>query len=127
MLSSHQVLDGAAAAGATIGGSQAGEDGRVQAHAGKALASQARMLRGGRSGPSTANGPTLTTQSANTRVANSGMGTLGTVFRIAPAEQQDAQALHLCESAATAAVASGPGPLLAEASPASPVGAGTAV
>ena len=68
----------------------------MQAHAGKALASQARMLRGGRSGPLTANGPTLTTQSANTRVANSGLGTLGTVFRIAPAEQQDAQALHLC-------------------------------
>ena len=88
----------------------------MQAHAGKALASQARMFRGGRSGPSTANGSTLTTQSANTRAANSGMGTLGTVFRIALAEQQDAQALHLCPSAATAAVASAAGPLLAEAS-----------
>lgn len=43
------------------------------------------------------------------------MGTLCTVFRMAPAEQQDAQALHLCASAASTALASGAGLPLAEA------------
>lgn len=70
---------------------------RVEARA--QLASYASTIRGGRSGPSVVNAPTLCTTAMNTVGLTSGVGTDSTVHRMALAEQQDAQALHLWWSA----------------------------
>jgi hypothetical protein len=71
-----------------------GEDSRVSARG--ELASWARTIRGGRSGPSAANGSTLGTTAENTVGVKTGAGTASTELKIAPREQHEAQALHLC-------------------------------
>ena len=68
---------------------------RVSAHACK-RAGYARTIRGGRSGPSAANALTVSTTVSNTVGATAGAGTAGMGLRMAPNEQQDAQALHFC-------------------------------
>lgn len=82
----------------------------------------ASKARGGRSGPSTAKTSTAAGTAAKTVVAISGSGTWGNGFRIAPAEQQEAQTLHLCESAAGAARDGETWLALEAAPPASPAG-----
>lgn len=82
----------------------------------------ASKARGGRSGPSTAKTSTAAGTAAKTVVAISGSGMWGNGFRIAPAEQQQAQTLHLCESAAGAARDGETWLALEAAPPASPAG-----
>ena len=55
-----------------------------------------RTIRGGRSGPSAAKVSTPGTTVENTVGVKTGAGTASTELRIAPMEQQEAQALHLC-------------------------------
>ncbi|MDO9074755.1 MAG: hypothetical protein Q7U73_15965 [Rubrivivax sp.] len=59
-------------------------------------------FRGGRSGPTAANASTVGTTVANTVGAGSVAGTPGIVVRMAPNEQQEAQALHFCLAAGLA-------------------------
>ena len=59
-------------------------------------ASYTRRFRGGRSGPSTANGSTVATTEENTVDAASAAGKVGTALTSAPVEQHEPQTLHLC-------------------------------
>ena len=68
--------------------------GRVPGHA-AAAASQAIRRRGGRSGPSAANGSTVATSVANTVIAGSGVASFSTLLGSAQTEQHTAQALQL--------------------------------
>ena len=76
------------------GGTGSGEDARASAR--RAPAGYARTVRGGRSGPSAANASTVGTTVEKTADVTADAGTASTVLRIAPNEQQDAQALHFC-------------------------------
>ena len=74
-----------------------GENARVIARG--EPASYAKTIRGGRSGPSAANASTVSATALNTVGATTGAGTASRGLRMAPLEQQDAQALHFCWTA----------------------------
>ena len=76
------------------GETRPGENARVSARG--ELASYARTIRGGRSGPSAANASTVGTTVENTVGLGAGAGKVSTVLRMAPNEQHEAQALHFC-------------------------------